>query len=102
MGDFPRDKSNAHRYGPGPIPNNLPTEVRAMRRHLFAAPALLSAMLFLYGCAWTQSLHPGNQVAMVDVGQTAPDVDAEDLEGQRMQLSEFRGNVVVLHFWANW
>lgn len=40
--------------------------------------------------------------AGLDVGQTAPDFTAETTGGKRIHLSELRGKVVVLDFWATW
>ena len=34
-------------------------------------------------------------------GYLAPDVEGSDLEGNPMKLSDFRGKVVVLEFWAS-
>jgi RNA polymerase sigma factor (sigma-70 family) len=36
------------------------------------------------------------------LGKTAPDVEGEDLDGKRFQLSEYRGRVVVLVFCGHW
>jgi thiol-disulfide isomerase/thioredoxin len=36
------------------------------------------------------------------VGKPAPDIMADDLEGRPMKLSDFRGRVVVVNFWATW
>ena len=36
------------------------------------------------------------------VGQPAPDFVAEDLAGNEIVLSELRGNVVLIDFWATW
>jgi cytochrome oxidase Cu insertion factor (SCO1/SenC/PrrC family) len=36
------------------------------------------------------------------IGQLAPDIDGEDLEGKRFRLSDYRGQVVVLTFWGDW
>jgi thiol-disulfide isomerase/thioredoxin len=36
------------------------------------------------------------------VGQVAPEIDGFDIEHQRMRLSDYRGKVVVLKFWATW
>jgi thiol-disulfide isomerase/thioredoxin len=39
---------------------------------------------------------------MLAVGCTAPDIEGEDLEGKPLRLSDHRGKVVVLTFWATW
>jgi hypothetical protein len=36
------------------------------------------------------------------IGKVAPDIQGEDLDGVRFQLSDYRGKVVVLDFWGNW
>jgi len=36
------------------------------------------------------------------IGQPVPDVVLPDLEGRTVSLSDFRGEVVVLNFWATW
>jgi thiol-disulfide isomerase/thioredoxin len=36
------------------------------------------------------------------VGQMAPEIVGENLQGQPMKLADYRGNVVVLEFWATW
>lgn len=36
------------------------------------------------------------------IGTTAPDFTAVTLDGKQWQLSEHRGSVVVLNFWASW
>ena len=36
------------------------------------------------------------------IGQTAPDIDGADVDGRRLRLSDYRGQVVVLHFWGHW
>jgi thiol-disulfide isomerase/thioredoxin len=36
------------------------------------------------------------------IGRTAPDIAGEDAENRKMKLSDFRGKVVVLDFWASW
>jgi cytochrome oxidase Cu insertion factor (SCO1/SenC/PrrC family) len=78
-------------------------------RRLATTPPLLLVLLatLLYGCQWTPSRkattavplpapHPG-----VEVGQVAPDIEGEDLDGQHLHLADYRGQVVVLSFWSN-
>jgi thiol-disulfide isomerase/thioredoxin len=36
------------------------------------------------------------------IGRVAPDIVGEDLDGKPMKLSDFKGKVVVLNFWATW
>jgi hypothetical protein len=35
-------------------------------------------------------------------GKPAPEVEGEDVGGQRFKLSDYRGKVVVLDFWGHW
>jgi len=36
------------------------------------------------------------------IGKTAPEIEADDLDGNKFKLSEYRGKVVVIDFWGNW
>jgi len=44
---------------------------------------------------------PGLQVGF-QVGMVAPEIEAEDIDGQVFKLSDYRGKVVVLDFWGDW
>jgi hypothetical protein len=48
----------------------------------------------------------GPVVAQTDsspkVGQVAPEIEAEDIDGIPFKLSDYRGKVVVLDFWGHW
>lgn len=46
-----------------------------------------------------ESLTPG---VAAFVGSLAPDFDLASLDGDRIRLSDQRGKVVVLNFWATW
>jgi len=36
------------------------------------------------------------------VGKAAPDFSLTDMQGQQVSLSQYKGQVVVLNFWATW
>jgi hypothetical protein len=36
------------------------------------------------------------------IGKVAPDINAEDLDGTKFKLSDYRGKVVILDFWGDW
>ena len=38
----------------------------------------------------------------VEIGKPAPDFVLQDLDGNLVRLSDFRGKTVVLNFWATW
>ena len=40
-----------------------------------------------------------SELRRLSVGKPAPDFDAEDLDGQEIKLSDYRGKVVVVAFW---
>ena len=43
-----------------------------------------------------------NKVLKLQPGQPAPDFTLDDLNGQPISLSQFKGQVVLLDFWASW
>lgn len=38
----------------------------------------------------------------LSIGRTAPEIEGEDIDGHPMKLSDFRGKVVLVSFWATW
>lgn len=38
----------------------------------------------------------------LEVGKVAPEIEGEDIDGKKLKLSDYRGKVVVLSFWASW
>jgi peroxiredoxin len=54
-------------------------------------------MLFLASCS------PGFlSAAAPEVGALAPEFSLQGLDGEAVRLSQFRGRVVLLNFWATW
>jgi hypothetical protein len=69
-----------------------------MRRLSFSVlPVLLGAMI-LSGC----NPPPLPPKAGLQIGDIAPDIEGEDIDGKEFKLSDYRGKVVVLSFWAMW
>ncbi|HYV36477.1 MAG TPA: redoxin domain-containing protein [Gemmataceae bacterium] len=79
-----------------------------MRRTFVTAPVMVGVGLLLYGCHWVPSHKPTPEPVQIasasgaKVGQMAPDIDGEDTAGERLHLADYKGQVVVLNFWANW
>lgn len=42
------------------------------------------------------------EIQYLSIGKVAPDIEAEDLDGETFKLSDYRGKVVVLDFWGDW
>lgn len=38
----------------------------------------------------------------IEIGDTALEIDGEDIDGKKFKLSDYRGKVVVLDFWGDW
>jgi thiol-disulfide isomerase/thioredoxin len=57
--------------------------------------ALLVGVLLLSACS-------SGGASRADVGETAPLFATRDLAGERVRLRDFRGQTVVLNFWASW
>jgi hypothetical protein len=42
------------------------------------------------------------ELRFLSIGKTAPEIDGEDIDGNPMKLSDYRGKVVVIDFWGDW
>jgi peroxiredoxin len=68
-----------------------------MRRVLLAGGAILSAVLTV-----SSLIASSRAAAPTLVGKEAPDFVLKAMDGRNLRISEFRGQVVLLNFWARW
>jgi len=60
---------------------------------------VLDSGLIMAGCS---SSAPSAPAEGTGVGKLAPDFQLQSLDGQVVSLSDFRGEAVLLNFWATW
>jgi peroxiredoxin len=70
----------------------------------FLIIAALGLMLIQACTPSSQAMQGGHKepVVGINVGDIAPDFTLLDLDGNEVGLSEFRGEVVFVNFWATW
>lgn len=69
----------------------------------FSAVPVLAALLALGGCARDATGGGAVQAATdADSRKAAPDFTLKDEQGRDVRLSDFKGKVVLLNFWATW
>jgi thiol-disulfide isomerase/thioredoxin len=73
-----------------------PAQARTERRRFLAALPLLAA-----GAAFAQGPAPRG-LAAVAGHPPAPEIALKDVDGKPVKLSELRGRVVLVNFWATW
>ena len=62
-------------------------------------------LLLIQACTPSSQAMQGDQqeaAVGINVGEIAPDFTLLDLDGNEVGLSEFRGEVVFVNFWATW
>lgn len=88
------------------IPNNR-FQTSGPRRILLAG---LGLILLLFGVYFARRSNPGESTVKPSaeieiaprVGARAPDFSLQDTQGQRINLSDFAGQPVLINFWATW
>jgi cytochrome c biogenesis protein CcmG, thiol:disulfide interchange protein DsbE len=71
---------------------------------LLVAAIIVAAALALGSSAGWETIGQGgiNQRLLPKVGEVAPDFETEDVYGNPVRLSQFRGQPVWLMFWGSW
>lgn len=63
---------------------------------------LLAGSIALFAWAWSNERGNSESGENVAVGREAPDFALPDLDGNEVALSDHRGDVVLINFWATW
>ena len=61
---------------------------------------LVSVLLFLTQALFAQ--HPGKGLTPLPDKPKGPDFELNDIEGVTHRLSDYRGKVLIINFWATW
>jgi peroxiredoxin len=70
----------------------------AQSNRLVVALVAVGVLVLVFGIVWLQS----GKYEPPKVGKIAPDFALTDLDDKPIRLSDFRGKVVFLNFWATW
>jgi thiol-disulfide isomerase/thioredoxin len=65
-------------------------------------PQAYNPDVFIEKMYLTQAQAEIAEIGSRGLGKPAPELEGEDLAGKPLKLSEFRGKVVLLSFWATW
>jgi peroxiredoxin len=74
-----------------------------VQKFIFKGTFALGLMVFaLYGAAFASDPFVQMEVITPRVRMEAPAFDLGDIQGGQKSLTEFKGKVIVLNFWATW
>jgi len=77
-----------------------------MRRLPVLTHMLLGSVILTTGCMKLDFFKRPEDPVMVAkgprIGAPAPELEGEDFDGKSFKLSDYRGKVVVVSFWASW
>ena len=72
-----------------------------MSRWMVTGLACLALVSMVLGVAAPQLAAQDAKVGF-EIGNQAPEIQGEDIDGVKFKLSDYRGKVVVLDFWGDW
>jgi cytochrome c biogenesis protein CcmG, thiol:disulfide interchange protein DsbE len=73
-----------------------------LKKWILRSLALIAVVAGLYFMARHHGGPPGARGTSIGKESLAPDFSLPDLAGQKLDLSSYRGKVVLLDFWATW
>jgi cytochrome c biogenesis protein CcmG/thiol:disulfide interchange protein DsbE len=78
-----------------------------MKKNVFVVIVILAAIVMAahYADKATRLAHTkasGTKNERKDAGAPAPEVTLKDLDGKDVSISQFKGKVVLVNFWATW
>lgn len=79
-----------------------PFSVFFFRRALIALLPAIFFLRLLSVPATASTLSDQLGISLFDAREKAPEISAPDLSGRILHLSDYRGKVVLLNFWATW
>ena len=83
--------------------NTAVQRVNSANARKWAAACLASiAMALLATVSWANGTETTGQIQAGSLGKTAPDFTLTNLSGKTVQLSDFKGKIVLVDFWATW
>jgi peroxiredoxin len=87
-----------------PVSTTAPSQIPRIAVGLVIALVLVVAAWVVSEQAGFDTIGQGgvNQQLLPKVGDVAPDFETEDLFGNKVRLSQFRGQPVWLMFWGSW
>ena len=71
-------------------------------RNLLLIGVIVVVGAAVYLVSSSSSRPPSEMVKSVVVGDVAPDFQLEDTKGKKVTLSELKGKIVMVNFWATW
>lgn len=78
-----------------------------MNRHLRAALVVVGITIFLFVGFWAYQEQKNQKAqtegaAKIELQKELSDFAAKNLKGQDLKLSQYKGKIVILNFWASW